>query len=181
MVDIEKDLPSMMQSESKALRVSGSRQWKWLLQIQSWIIEKSSWILERRGEGASHHWVAEEGGKWENEQRTPEQQFLDLVMHQILVVYSDGYERKTKHMCMKLWPLLSKVTLSLHSAAMFQHARKICPTFLCTCFPTERSYLYNCAFFKDIRPSHLFPCVHKSQIHCYKYIVQKWKTYFMLL
>lgn len=70
--------------------------------------------------------------KWENEQRIPEQQFLeDLVMHQVLVVYSDGCGRKTKDIYLKLWPLLSKVTLSLHSVAMFQCPCKICPTFLC--------------------------------------------------
>lgn len=59
-VNIEKDLLSMMQSESKALWVSGSRQWNWLLQIQRWIIK--SGILGRQDEGASPCRVPEEGG-----------------------------------------------------------------------------------------------------------------------
>lgn len=62
MVDAEKDLLSMTQSESKVLKVCGSRQWNWLLQIQSWIIKTESWILERQAEGASHHCIAKEGG-----------------------------------------------------------------------------------------------------------------------
>lgn len=92
--------------------------------------------------------------KWQNEQRIPEQQFLeDLVVHQILVVYSDGYERKAKDMCLKLRPLLSKVALSLHSAAMFQCACKRCPTILCMCFTPGRSSLQNHIFFKNPRLS----------------------------
>ena len=62
MIDIEKDMLSMMPSEPKALRVSGSRQRNWLLQIQSWIIKLKSQILQRQAEGSSHHGVAEEGG-----------------------------------------------------------------------------------------------------------------------
>lgn len=92
--------------------------------------------------------------KWKNEQKIPEQQFLeDLVVHQILLVYSGGCERKAKDMCLKLWPLLNKVTLSLHSAAMFRCACKRYPTILSMCFTTGRSFLYNHIFFKNPRLS----------------------------
>lgn len=114
--------------------------------------------------------------KWQNEQKISEQPFLeDIVVHQILVLYSGGCKRKAKDRCLKLWPFLSKFSSSLHSSAMFLCACKRCPTILCMCFTAGRSSLYNLIIFKNPKISHaisFFLCLQVFYF-CYNHSPQK--------
>lgn len=112
----------------------------------------------------------------------------DLVMLQILVIYSDDCQRKTK--CILTWicDLGSAVTSSLHLLAMFQRVCcqqcvcKLYLTFLNVCFHNGSSYLCNTTFCRDVRPSNAVPFfLHACVVFCCNYRFWKLRTYFMLL